>query len=464
MKVLVVGGGGREHALVWKIRQSPRVAAVFCAPGNAGIAEIAETVPIAANDIAALARYAHETAVDLTVVGPEQALCDGIVDVFQARGLRVFGPTKAAARLEGSKVATKELLARHGIATAPFRVFDDAGAAKTYARAHGGPLVVKADGLAAGKGVAVCGDTGEACRAIDEILGARRFGAAGDRIVVEERLDGEEVSILALTDGDAVIPLAPAQDHKRIRDGDEGPNTGGMGAYSPAPLVTPEMERRVTEEILVPVVRGLAAEGIVYRGILYAGLMVDRGQVRVLEFNVRFGDPECQPLMLRLESDLVELMERTIGPPDSPDSFGPSERSERRKRSEHRDPRASSRESVRSGDAPGGGLADARIEWDARAAVCVVIAAGGYPGEVEQGKVIRGLDALRGWRNGVVFHAGTRRADGETVTAGGRVLGVTGLGADIAGAIDETYRAVRAIEFDGMQYRTDIGRRALARP
>jgi phosphoribosylamine--glycine ligase len=422
MRILVVGGGGREHALVWKILQSPRATKVVCAPGNAGIAEIAETVDIAADDIDGLARYARETGVGLTVVGPEQALCDGIVDVFAARGLRIFGPTRAAARLEGSKVVTKELLARTGVPTAAFRVFDDADLAKAYARAHGGPLVVKADGLAAGKGVAVCDSTAEACRAIDEIMGARRFGAAGDRLVVEERLEGEEVSVLALTDGETVISLAPAQDHKRVGDGDTGPNTGGMGAYSPAPIVTPEVARHVMDDVLVPVVRGLAAGGIVYRGILYAGLMLDRGRAKVLEFNVRFGDPECQPLMLRLRSDLVELMERTVD----------------------------------------GRLRDARVEWDPRAAVCVVLAAGGYPGEIEKGKPIAGLERLRDWRNGVVFHAGTRRAGDAVVSAGGRVLGVTGLGADIGAAIVETYGAVRQITFEHMQYRTDIGRRALA--
>ena len=423
MRILVVGGGGREHALVWKILRSPRAPHVVCAPGNAGIAEIAETVAIAADDIDGLVRYAAETRVDLTVVGPEQALCAGIVDDFTARGLRIFGPTRMAARLEGSKVVTKELLARHGIPTAAFRIFADADLATAYARAHGGPLVVKADGLAAGKGVAVCDTTAEACGAIDEIMGARRFGAAGDRVVVEERLEGEEVSVLALTDGETVVPLAPAQDHKRVGDGDAGPNTGGMGAYSPAPIFTPEVEQHVTDDILVPVVHGLGRQGIRYTGVLYAGLMVHEGRAKVLEFNVRFGDPECQPLMLRLQSDLVDLMERTVE----------------------------------------GRLRGARVEWDPRAAVCVVLAAGGYPGEIEKGKPITGLDRLRAWKNGVVFHAGTRRQDGAVVTAGGRVLGVTGLGATIGAAITETYGAVRQISFEHMHYRTDIGRRALVR-
>jgi phosphoribosylamine--glycine ligase len=423
VKVLVVGSGGREHALVWKIRQSPAVRQVFCAPGNAGIAELAEIVPIAAADVAGLLAWAEQARIDLTVVGPEQALCEGVVDAFAARGRRIFGPSKAAAQLEGSKVFTKELLARHGVPTASFRVFDDAERATAHVRARGGACVVKADGLAAGKGVAVCDSAAEASAAIDEMMRARRFGAAGARILVEDRLEGEEASVLALTDGDTVVPLAPAQDHKRIFDGDAGPNTGGMGAYSPAPVVTPARARWILERILRPVVRGLAAEGIVYRGILYAGLMIRGDDVQVLEFNVRFGDPECQPLMLRLESDLVELMERTID----------------------------------------GALAGATVSWDSRAAVCVVLAAGGYPGEPEKGKVIDGLERLRAWPDGVVFHAGTTRTEAGIVTAGGRVLGVTGRGAGIAAAIETTYRAVDAIRFDGMQFRRDIGRRALER-
>jgi phosphoribosylamine--glycine ligase len=422
MKVLVVGGGGREHALAWKIRQSPLVSHVVCAPGNGGTAQIAENVAIAATDVAALARYATAARVDLTVVGPEQPLSDGIVDTFTARGLRAFGPTRAAARLEASKVFMKELLQRHRIPTAAFRVFDDADAACGYARAHGGPLVVKADGLAEGKGVAVCRTTEEACQAIDEIMRGRRFGDAGARIVLEECLQGEEVSFLAFTDGETVLPLAPSQDHKRALDGDAGPNTGGMGAYSPAPIVTAELHARIVDEVVVPVVRALASEGIVYRGVLYAGLMVHDGEVRVLEFNVRFGDPECQPLMLRLRGDLVDLMERAVD----------------------------------------GRLAGASVEWTPRAAVCVVLAAGGYPGSYAKGARIEGLDRLRDWTNGVVFHAGTKRVGGAYVTNGGRVLGVTGTGEDIRSAIDETYGAVRQIAFDGMHYRHDIGRRAVA--
>ena len=423
MKILVVGSGGREHALVWKIRQSPRVDRIVCAPGNGGTGELAENVAIAADDIAGLASYAEEERVDLAVIGPEQPLADGIVNVFEARGLRVFGPTRAAAQLEASKVFAKELLDLHGIPTAHFRVFNDLEPAMEYVRAHGGPLVVKADGLAAGKGVFVCRSAGEACGALDDIMRARRFGEAGARVVIEECLEGEEVSLLALTDGETVLPLAPAQDHKRALDGDAGPNTGGMGAYSPAPIVTPALHQHIMDDIMVPAVRALAAEGIVYRGVLYAGLMVHEGRAQVLEFNVRFGDPECQPLVVRLSGDLVELMERTID----------------------------------------GRLAGAAVEWSPRAAVCVVLAAGGYPGDYAKGNPIDGLDRLRDWRDGVVFHAGTKQMDGSFVTSSGRVLGVTGMGDDIGAAIAETYRAVGEVSFEGMHYRRDIGRRAMGR-
>jgi phosphoribosylamine--glycine ligase len=421
MDVLVVGGGGREHALVWKIRQSPRVARLFCAPGNAGIGELAELVPIAADDVAGLKRFAAEARIALTVVGPERPLALGIADEFEAAGLRIFGPRRAAAEIEASKVFAKELCRRCHVPTAAFGVFSDPDAAERYVRDHGGPLVVKADGLAAGKGVFVCGSPEEACRAIDDLMRRRVFGAAGGRVVVEERLEGEELSFMALADGETVLPLDAAQDHKRALDGDAGPNTGGMGAYSPVPLVTPALHARIMGEIMVPVVRRLRAEGIIYRGVLYAGLMVQGERPWVLEFNVRFGDPECQPLMLRLKGDLVELMERAVD----------------------------------------GRLAGAAAEWDPRAAVCVVLAAGGYPGEYEMGKPIEGLDRLRAWSDGVVFHAGTARAGDRVVTSGGRVLGVTGLGADLGGAIAETYRAVAGIRWDGMHYRSDIGRRVL---
>ncbi len=423
MRVLVVGGGGREHALAWRLRQSPQVDAVFCAPGNAGIADVAECVPIAADDLAALERFARERAIDLTVVGPELPLTLGIVDRFRDAGLRAFGPTAAAAQLEGSKVFTKELLARLGVPSARFGAFDDPDAASAYVRELGAPLVVKADGLAAGKGVFVCATEAEALDAIRQVMRDRVFGDAGGRVVVEEFLEGEELSFMALTDGTTVLPLAPSQDHKRIGDGDTGPNTGGMGAYSPPPIATPALEASVMRDVMRPVVDGLAREGIRYTGVLYAGLMVRDGVAKVLEFNVRFGDPEAQVLIARFASDLADVMVRTCD----------------------------------------GRLAGTTIAWDPRAAVCVVLAGEGYPGTVRKGAAITGLDTLRGWKDGVVFHAGTSRRDGNVVADGGRVLGVTALGSTIRDAVDEAYRGVARISWSGMQYRRDIGHRALAR-
>ncbi len=421
MKVLVIGSGGREHALAWKIQQSPRVSRVFCAPGNGGIAAVAELVSISADDIAALTRFARDERIDLTVVGPELPLTLGIVDEFQRHGLRVFGPNRDGAQLEGSKVFTKELLRRQEIPTGYFSAFTDADDAKRYVNEVGPPLVVKADGLAAGKGVFICQTMKEAEEAVDEILRSRIFGEAGARIVVEEYLEGEEVSFIALTDGRTVLPLASSQDHKRAFDGDKGPNTGGMGAYSPAPVLTPAVHERVMREIMEPVVAALLEAKIDYRGVLYAGLMMTAAGPKVLEFNARFGDPECQALLIRLKSDIVELMEACID----------------------------------------GNLDQCRIEWDERAAVCVVLAAGGYPGGYEKGKLIHGLEHLHGWQNGVVFHAGTARRDDDLVTNGGRVLGVTALGAGVQDAVREAYWAVDQISWDGMQYRRDIGHRAL---
>ncbi len=423
MRILVVGGGGREHALVWKLAQSPQAEALFCAPGNAGIAALATCVPIAPDDVEGLVRFAERERIDLTVVGPELPLTLGLVDRFAARGLRAFGPTAAAARLEGSKVFAKELLGRLGVPTAAFAVFDDPDAAVRHVRARGAPVVVKADGLASGKGVFVCATVAEALAAIDAVMRRRAFGEAGARIVVEDCLVGEELSFMAITDGTTVLPLAPAQDHKRALDGDRGPNTGGMGAYSPAPVATPALEAAVMREVMEPVVRGLAAEGVRYTGVLYAGLMVHEGRAQVLEFNVRFGDPEAQVLLVRLRADLVELLARACD----------------------------------------GRLAGAEIAWDPRAAVCVVLAAAGYPGAVTGGEVIAGLERLAGWRDGVVFHAGTRLVDGRVVTAGGRVLGVTALGADIGAAVDAAYAAVAEIDWPGMHFRHDIGARALGR-
>ncbi len=423
MRILVVGGGGREHALVWKLAQSPQAEALFCAPGNAGIAALATCVPIAPGDVDGLVRFAERERIDLTVVGPELPLTLGLVDRFAARGLRAFGPTAAAARLEGSKVFAKELLSRLGVPTAAFAVFDDPDAAARHVRARGAPVVVKADGLASGKGVFVCATVAEALAAIDAVMRRRAFGEAGARIVVEDCLVGEELSFMAITDGTTVLPLAPAQDHKRALDGDRGPNTGGMGAYSPAPVATSALEAAVMREVMEPVVRGLAAEGVRYTGVLYAGLMVHEGRAQVLEFNVRFGDPEAQVLLVRLRADLVELLARACD----------------------------------------GRLAGAEIAWDPRAAVCVVLAAAGYPGAVTGGEVIAGLERLAGWRDGVVFHAGTRLVDGRVVTAGGRVLGVTALGADIGAAVDAAYAAVAEIDWPGMHFRHDIGARALGR-
>jgi phosphoribosylamine---glycine ligase len=421
MKILVIGSGGREHALVWKIRQSPRVTRLYCAPGNAGIGELAELVALIPDDVHALRHFAEQERIDLTVVGPELPLSLGLVDEFETHGLRIFGPNHQAAQLEASKAFAKEIMRKQRVPTSYFGVFTDPDEAQRYVSEVGAPVVVKADGLAAGKGVFICSTIKEAHEAIDEIMRARLFGDAGDRVVVEEFLEGEEVSFLAFVDGTTVLPLASAQDHKRIFDGDQGPNTGGMGAYSPTQLVTPPLAERIVQEIMLPVVMGLRQRKIIYKGILYAGLMINQESVKVLEFNVRFGDPECQPLMLRLRSDLVEVMEAVI-----------DER-----------------------------LTEVTLSWDTRPAVCVVLAAEGYPGTYETGRPIMGLEALRLWKEGVVFHAGTARVNESFVTKGGRVLGVTATGAGISDAIAAAYWAVGQISWPGMQYRRDIGQRAL---
>jgi phosphoribosylamine--glycine ligase len=423
MNILIIGSGGREHALAWKIHQSARVKRVLCAPGNAGIAQVAELVPLAVDDVAALVRLARDQRIDLTIVGPELPLTLGIVDEFQRHGLRIFGPTRAGAQIEGSKAFTKELLRRHNVPTGFFGTFSDADEAAHYVAEVGAPIVVKADGLAAGKGVVICETVKQAEDAINEIMRTRIFGDAGERVVVEEFLEGEEVSFIALTDGHTVLPLASSQDHKRAFDGETGPNTGGMGAYSPAPIVTPALHDAIMHDIMEPVVRGLNELKLDYRGVLYAGLIITESGPKVLEFNARFGDPECQPLMLRLKSDLVQVMDACID----------------------------------------GRLDEITLEWDERAAVCVVLAAAGYPGSYEKGKLIHGLDALRSWRNGVVFHAGTARRDDSVVTNGGRVLGVTALGATVRDAVREAYWGVEQIEWDGMHYRRDIGHHALER-
>jgi len=421
MKVLVIGGGGREHALVWKISQSPRVTKIYCAPGSAGIGELAESIAIGADQIQRLADFAEKEKIDLTVVGPELPLTLGISDLFESRGLRIFGPNKTAAQLEGSKVFAKEILHANKIPTASFEIFTDAAPAKQYLSRHRPPYVVKADGLAAGKGVLICANRQEAEVAIDDILVRRAFGQAGEKIVIEEFLEGEEASFMALTDGEHVLPLASSQDHKRVFDNDQGPNTGGMGAYSPAPVVTQVIHERILREILRPLLAGLKKNGIRYRGVIYVGLMITKDGPKVLEFNARFGDPECQPIMMRLKSELIPLLEATID----------------------------------------GKLDSVQSEWYDDPAVCVVLCARGYPGSYDKGKEIVGLEKLRDWNNGFVFHAGTVKEKDRWLTSGGRVLGVTARGYTIAAAGEEAYRAVSEISWEGMHYRKDIAYRAL---
>lgn len=423
MKVLIIGSGGREHALAWKISQSPRLSKLFCAPGNAGIASIATCIDIAADDIHALRDFAIHEGIDLTVVGPELPLTLGIADVFKESGLAVFGPSRIGARLEGSKIFAKNLMRYAGIPTADFEVFYDPAAAHHFVQTKGCPCVVKADGLAAGKGVFPCNTPDEAHAAIDRIMTQREFGSAGDAIIIEEFLDGEEASFICFTDGTTILPLPSSQDHKRVYDGDCGPNTGGMGAYSPAPIITPEVEQKIMDMIMHPLLHTLSDKGIEYIGIIYAGLMVHEGMPRVLEFNVRFGDPETQPILFRLENDLLDLMCAAV---------------EKR-------------------------LSSCRIICDPKPAVCVVMAAGGYPGHYEKGHRIEGLDVAASFPDTFVFHAGTTFKEGAIVTAGGRVLGVTARGDSIADAIKRAYTAVSVISWKDVHYRKDIGRKALNR-
>src|SRR5499426_3920219 len=421
MKILVVGSGGREHALVWKISQSPKVTRLYCAPGSAAIGELAECVTSGPEQIEKLADFAGKEKIDLTVVGPELPLTMGISDLFESRGLRIFGPDKAAARLEGSKAFTKEILRQNNIPTASFGTFTDAASAKKNLTQQKPPYVIKADGLAGGKGVVICPDINEAMAVCDLILVQRTFGEAGEKIVIEEFLEGEEASFMVLSDGDRILPLASSQDHKRVFDNDEGPNTGGMGAYSPAPVITSAMHERILDEIVKPLLAGLRNKGICYRGVLYVGLMITKGGPKVLEFNVRFGDPECQPIMMRLKSDLVPLLEATID--DKLHLIQP--------------------------------------QWHDDMAVCVVLCASGYPGSYGKGAEIYGLDRLKNWEKGFVFHAGTAKDNGRWVTSGGRVLGVTARGDTIENAVKEAYDAVGKISWNGMHYRKDIARRAL---
>lgn len=425
MRVLVLGSGGREHALAWAIGRSPRVAEVICAPGSDGIARDARACPLLLDDAEAVVALARRERPGLVVVGPEAPLVAGIADRLRAEGLDVFGPDAAAARLEGSKAFAKAFMERHGVPTAAYRVFDDADAASRWVEAHGGSLVVKADGLAAGKGVRVCDGPEEAQRAITEVMRERRFGEAGARVVLEERLRGEEASYYALCDGERFVTLAPAQDHKPVLDGDRGENTGGMGAYSPAPVVSPEVERKVVERIVRPVLEGMQADGTPYRGVLYVGLMIRDGEPWVIEFNVRFGDPETQPILFRLEDDLVPWL------------------------------LAAAR-----GTLPAGGV---ELRWGPPA-VCVVMASKGYPRAYPSGLAIDGLAGVEALPDVKVFHAGTRLEGGRWRTAGGRVLGVTARGASLREAQERAYAAVRDIAFEGAHYRRDIGARALAEP
>ncbi len=424
MKILVVGGGGREHALVWKLSQSNKVDQIFCAPGNAGIASLATCVPIDSDDIFRLLEFARNENIDLTVVGPEDPLVAGIVDIFQEAGLKIFGPNQAAARIEGSKTFCKDLLKKHNIPTGDYASFNNLDDAIEYVYKKGAPIVIKADGLAAGKGVVVAQSVEEAENAINKIMRRRAFGEAGKEIIIEEFLEGEEASFLVFTDGDIVVPMVTSQDHKPVFDDDQGPNTGGMGAYSPAPVISEGLFRRIMNDIMIPTVKALAAEGCKYRGILYAGLMIKDGIPRVLEFNARFGDPETQPILMRLKSDLLPILEACIT----------------------------------------GHLAKTIVEWDERPTVCVAMASGGYPGEYEKGKIISGLNLAARLKDVMVFHAGTARNEGDRIiTNGGRVLGVTAIADTIPQAIDKAYNAVSKISWEGAHYRTDIGKKALKR-
>jgi len=423
MRILVVGSGGREHALCWAIAASPLCDALLCAPGNAGIAEVATCLPVAADALDAIVSLARDERIDLVVVGPEGPLVAGLADKLRAAGLRTFGPSVAAARLEGSKGFMKDLCARHGIPTAAYRRFRDAATARAFVRERGAPIVVKADGLAAGKGVVVAATLDEALAAVDAAMVGGAFGAAGAELVIEDFLDGEEASFFALSDGENVLPLAAAQDHKQVGDGDTGPNTGGMGAYSPTPAVDAAMQARIMDEIIEPTIRAMRQEGAPFAGVLFAGLMIGRAGPRLIEFNVRFGDPECQVLMPRLRSDIVPALLACAE----------------------------------------GGLKHVDLRWQDETALTVVMAANGYPGSYATGSEIGGLDRAAAVEGVTVFHAGTAAKDGRIVATGGRVLGVTALGRDVAEARQRAYAAVERIDWPGGFCRSDIGWRALAR-
>jgi phosphoribosylamine--glycine ligase len=425
MRILIVGNGGREHALAWKIRQSPHVTDLYCAPGNAGIAEIADCVPIDASSIVEVADFAQTVKADLTVVGPELPLVLGIGDEFVRRGLDIFCPSRGAAEIEGSKAFAREFMTRHKIPSPRYEVCGSLEEAAAFVKKapFGFPFVVKADGLASGKGTAIVQEAKEALALVEQILVEKKFGSAGAKVVMEEFLQGEEVSFLVFSDGARVVPMASVQDHKRALDGDEGPNTGGMGTVSPTTNISLDGHKRIMQEIVLPTVAGLAAEGRRFQGVLFAGLMMTEQGPRVLEFNARFGDPETQVIMARMKTDIVPILQQVAT----------------------------------------GQLGETRLEWVKEPAVCVVVASKGYPDAPETGKVVKGLDALKDWGDVVVYHAATRREDGEVKTVGGRVLGVTALGANLEAAIARAYEAIGNIHFDGMTYRRDIGHRALAR-
>jgi phosphoribosylamine---glycine ligase len=425
MKVLVIGKGGREHALVWKLAQSPRVELVYCAPGNAGTGVDGVNIPIDVNEFDKLIRFAKKEQIGLTVVGPEEPLVNGIVNAFQKERLRIFGPSASAARIEGSKVFAKQLMRHADVPTAEFKIFDHSEPAKYWVDTREYPVVVKADGLAAGKGVIVCATAEEAKRAIDRVMIQEEFGSkAGRQVVVEKRLEGDELSVLALVGGRTILPLPPTQDHKAVFDGDKGPNTGGMGAYCPAPIGTPELMAKIESEVFVPVVHAMKRGRYPFNGLLYGGIILTNQGPRVLEFNARFGDPETQPLLMRLRSDLLDLLEAVVD-----ETFSEMDES--------------------------------KVEWDPRPSVCVVMSSAGYPGKYEVGKPISGLDEVSRMVDVKVFHAGTRIDSNRIVTDGGRVLGVTALGATLADAKKRAYEAVAKINFKGAHYRTDIADKAL---
>ena len=421
MKVLVIGSGGREHALVWKIAQSPKVSQIYCAPGNAGISKLAQCINIDADNIAKLVDFAQKEKIDLTVVGPELALSKGIVDEFNRKGLRIFGPSKKATEIESSKVFSKYLMKKYNIPTANYQVFQNNEAALDYIKQQTFPLVIKADGLAAGKGVFIVKDLVQARDALDALMEEKNFGEAGRQVVIEEFLEGEEVSILAFCDGKTVVPMVSSQDHKKIFDNDRGPNTGGMGAYSPVPFCNHKSEEMVLQKILIPVIKGLQKEDREYKGVIYAGLVLTKEGPKVLEFNARFGDPETQAVLPRLETDLIEILLAVVE----------------------------------------GNLSKVNIKWKDKATVCVILASGGYPGKYQKGKVIYGFEKLENKKDIIVFHAGTKLQEGKIVTAGGRVLGVTAWDKTISKAKERAYKGVKEIYFEDMYYRKDIAAKAI---